>query len=357
MKKLLILGAPFECCQGGAEYQYKVLEQHLSGTYYINYLFRYPIRICQPNYITYDYVFRKKYSSFIWTDFPRIYSLISKFSPDIIYKRGVNYITAVGVRYANIHKKKMVVHIALKEDVEQFRFQPKGSSLLEFSNKVLAKYAIKNADRIICQARYQSDLLEKNYKRKCDLILPNFHPMPENGIVKTLPIKIAWIANFKRWKRPELFVELAERLQYRSDVKFIMIGRAGGSDWEKRLFVRMNRIINFQYLGELPIRKVNDILSGSHVFVNTSRYEGFPNTYIQAWAREVPVVGLNVDPDGSIEQQKIGFHSRTFDQMVKDVQLLINDQKLREEMGKRAKKFALKTFSVSNIQQLMNVLG
>lgn len=356
MKKLLILGAPFECCQGGAEYQYKILEQHLDGIYSINYLFRYPSRVYQRNYITYDYFFRKNYNAFIWTDFFKIYNLISRFSPDIIYKRGVNYITAVGVRYANIHKKKMVIHIALKEDVEPFKLQFKGSSFLEFSNKTLGKYAIKNTDRIICQARYQRDLLEKNYKRKCDLILPNFHPVPENGIGKTFPIKIVWVANFKRWKRPELFVELAERLQHRSDVKFIMIGRAGASDWEKRLFDRMNRITNFQYLGELPIRKVNEILSRSHIFVNTSRYEGFPNTYIQAWAREIPVVGLNVDPDGFIEQQKIGFHSRTFDQMLKDIQLLINDQNLRDEMGRRAKAFALKTFSVSNIQQLMNLL-
>ena len=33
--------------------------------------------------------------------------------------------------------------------------------------------------------------------------------------------------------------------------------------------------------------------------VNTSDYEGFSNTFIQAWMRRVPIASLHVDPDGS----------------------------------------------------------
>jgi hypothetical protein len=63
--------------------------------------------------------------------------------------------------------------------------------------------------------------------------------------------------------------------------------------------------------------------------------------------RQVPVVSLNVDPDGVIEQYKLGFHSRTFERMVKDVRRLVTDRELREELGENARRYALKEHNIT----------
>ena len=282
--------------------------------------------------------------------------MIRKLSPDIIYKQGVNYIAAVGVYYAKSHNIPMVLHIASQRDVVKLKYQTRVKTIFKFLDNNIAKYVIKNASKIICQAKYQNMLLQSNYGRSCDLILPNFHPSPEDTIEKTLPTKIVWIANLKPLKQPELFLELAGHFQDKHDVKFIMIGRPASGSWQKSLSDKMNRLSNLEYKGELSIHEVNKVLSESQILVNTSQYEGFSNTYIQAWMRNVPVVALNSDPDDVIKEKGIGFHSKTFDQMVKDVGKLIENKKLREEMGERSQKFAFSTFSVLNINSLINLM-
>jgi glycosyltransferase involved in cell wall biosynthesis len=252
----------------------------------------------------------------------------------------------------------MVLHIASRRNVDKANYQ-RGIKIavLNYLNQSVTKYAIDNANRIICQAQYQNTLLRANYGRSCDLILPNFHPSPEKPIKKKAsPIKIVWVANFKRLKQPELFLDLAEKFQGNQLAEFIMIGRLGSGIWQDRLIEKTSRLNNLEYKGELSIDGVNEALNESHIFVNTSQYEGYPNTYIQAWMREVPVVTLNCDPDDVIKTEGLGFHSKTFQQMVQDVATLIENQQLREKMGERARKYAWSTFSVSNIQKFINLI-
>ena len=356
MKKLLFLGAPFEYYKGGAEYQYKIMEPYLNKKYSIYYLFRHPTPLHEKKYITYNYMFRKNYNPNLYTDVHVIYRLIRKLSPDIIYTQGVHYIGAIGVHYAKSNNIPMVLHIASRRDVENSKYQPGIKGVFDFLYHNIAKYVIKNVSKIICQAEYQNVLIQSNFGKSYNLLLPNFHPTPENIVNKTLPTKIVWVANFKPLKQPEIFLELADRFQDNHDIKFIMIGKPTLGAWQRRLSDKMNRLSNLEYRGELSIDEVNKVLSESHIFVNTSQYEGFPNTYIQAWMRKVPVIALNSDPDDVIKTKGIGFHSNTFDQMVQDVKKLVENNKLREEMGERSQKFAFSNFSTSNINKLIDLI-
>ena len=358
VKKLLFLGNPFKYLKGGAEYQYSILEHHLKEKFAIYYLFRYPTMATEKNYISYDYKFRKRYNPYLYTDVLTVHRLIRNLCPDIIYRRGVNYITAIGVHYAQSRKIKMVLHIASQRDVEVPKFNANIKTVFDFLNYYIGKYTIRNASRIVCQANYQNTLLQINHKRICDLVFPNMQPIPEEPINKQAkPIRIVWVANLKPLKQPELFIKLAEKFKNTQNTQFIMVGRPSSGTWQKRLSERINQLPNLEYRGEQSIEQVNKLLSESHILVNTSRFEGFSNTYIQAWMRRVPVVTLNADPDSMIETKGFGYHSRTFQQMVRDVGSLIKHHNLRENMGKNSQRFALKTFSTSNVEKLINLFG
>jgi glycosyltransferase involved in cell wall biosynthesis len=62
---------------------------------------------------------------------------------------------------------------------------------------------------------------------------------------------------------------------------------------------------NVSFHGRLPYRETNKLYGRSRLLVNTSDVEGFPNSYLQAWIRGVPVVTL-IDPDRVIEREGLG---------------------------------------------------
>jgi len=103
---------------------------------------------------------------------------------------------------------------------------------------------------------------------------------------------------------------------------------------------------NIDYLGSVSFEQSNELMEKSSVFVNTSLREGFPNTFIQAWMRNVPTVSLSVDPDNLIEKNQIGFHSKSIDQLIKDVRYLIKNADVLASMGCKASHFARTNFAI-----------
>jgi len=213
----------------------------------------------------------------------------------------------------------------------------------------------------VTQTADQAALLERNYRRRADAVIPNFHPTPSEPIDKSGVCTVVWVAGIKPWKRPEAFVNLADSLRDLADVRFVMVGSdttgPGEKPWAEALLRRIQDIPNLRYLGAQSQAQVNQLFARSHVFVNTSRYEGFPNTFIQAWMREVPVVSLQVDPDRLLEVQKLGMVCEDSEQQLATaVRKLVTDADTRLQYARRAREYALTRHSMANAMGLAELL-
>jgi len=347
---------------GGAEYQAKCLIDALeeSGIYDITYL----ARDTNPDFKSDQYkiynigsqICLRRYALFF--DSYNLYKQLKLISPDIIYQRVGCAYTGVAARYARESGADMIWHIAHDTDLMPFQESFSPRSIFKYIEYLCLRFGIRNTPKIIAQTKFQDDLLYKHFGKRANAIVPNFHHSPKELILKETPIKIIWVANLKPYKRPELFVRLARELSDLKDVKFIMIGKPQYKKaWVENLLDSANDINAFEVIHDASFDQVNEILSKSHIFVNTSLLEGFPNTFIQSWMRKVPVVSLSINPDDVFSKKNVGFYSGTFEALVKYVKRLALDSKLREKIGEHAYDYAMAKHSMKNAKIIIDKMG
>lgn len=293
----------------------------------------------------------------VW-DYLSLQNELQHFSPDVIYQRVFCAYTGIVARYAKRTSTPFVWHISSDSDCKietsSWRRLLRPHNIIDSK---LARNGIRDASIIVAQTSDQSKLLQKNFGRTPDYMIRNFHPAPSHSDKPAGPIRVAWIANLKRIKCPELFVQLARALEDSPDVRFSMAGAPFGTPQRRREFAAsISHCKNFEYLGELSQSEVDDLLQRSHLVVNTSKWEGFSNTFIQAWMHSVPVLTLGVNPDNLIEQFGLGYCCSSIGDMTARVRELASRPSSIAELGVNCREFSLENFSLSNADELASVI-
>lgn len=270
-----------------------------------------------------------------------IWKALRHANADIYCVMASRLMLAIVTFFCFLRRKKVVYLIASEMNVAST-----GLKKIRWWKRILYKFAVKNADCVIAQNEYQQGLLKKNFGRDSSII-KSMHILPKEKIEKSIPPIVLWVSRITDLKQPEIFLKLANAIPR---AKFQIVG--GPSD-DKKFYRQIKgsarNVPNLEFIGFVPYSKVNKCFERASVFVNTSTTEGFPNTFMQAWARYAPVVSLNVDPDEIICKNKLGFHSRTFEQMVEDVKSLLKDEELREEMGMNGRRYVEREHDIEKI--------
>jgi len=301
---------------------------------------------------------------FCWENMLDYYRALKAINPDIIVQRNSSLITGIIGYYAKKYKKKFIwicndnrvpfKWCLLKNKIRIFSIYK--VNLIKFIaflfdailNDVFRHWGMKQVSLAFTQNKFQKKILKEEFGLDSYHILSG-HEIPRNfySTKKRIEKKfVLWCGNLGEWKHPEKFFELA-RFDTKSIYNFVMVGDKEDVNYLNKLISKKPN--NVKLLGKLSFNDALNIFNKATFFVNTSRDEGFPNTYIQAWLRGIPVISLGVDPDNIIQKYKLGYVCKNIESVWKALNHLLDNKKEYFDIAERAKKYSKQNHSISKM--------
>jgi glycosyltransferase involved in cell wall biosynthesis len=176
---------------------------------------------------------------------------------------------------------------------------------------------------ILCQNEYQLNIIKNQFPGKKAFKISNpVYLTPAE--VPDIPCReyIAWLGLFQYQKNLKLLHEIASLLP---DEQFVVAGKALPSvDADTTLFLeKLQHLPNVRFIGFLHRQQVLPFLAKAKFLLNTSHYEGFSNTFLEAMSVGTPILTSHkVNPDAIISTYHLGLVYRDAADLQKQHQAL-----------------------------------
>lgn len=275
-----------------------------------------------------------------------VWHALARADCDVYFQQCAGANTFVTGLYSRLHGRRFVYLGASDPDFDRAQARIKFRRPGGWRDLKFYELGLKLADAIVAQHDGQVVACRQWHGRDARKILNPYLPQP--GASSSSDGYVLWVATVKSLKRPDLFLALAHGLPH---LNFKMIGGPAPGN-EARVFEEIQgaagKLPNVEFVGFVPFPEVESHFDRARVFVNTSDYEGFPNTFLQSWARGIPTVSF-VDCGAREEGRAIGRACRNFEEMKDAVALLCEDDALWAREGERARRYFLGRHTVEKV--------
>lgn len=276
---------------------------------------------------------------FVYPRWIKLWSALKRADADVYYVSCAGMELGLAAMFCRRHGRRLVFRAASDADCDPSRL------LVRFArDKRLYEYGLRHTDAVLVQTEHQRALLRQHYGL-ASTVAGMLVEQPEGQVQHD--IDVLWVANLRAAKRPDRLLALARQLPHR---RFVMAG--GPFPGEPQLYREMEQqakaLPNLQFLGAVPYRDVGRLFDRARVFANTSDLEGFPNTFLQAWARGLPVAAL-FDPDGMVAAHGLGAAPKDEAGMAEAIESLLSDASRHEQASRAAKAFMAQRFGEAEV--------
>jgi glycosyltransferase involved in cell wall biosynthesis len=278
----------------------------------------------------------------------RLLSALIAADADIYYQSPAGAYTGITAWFCRATGRRFIFRVASDSDCE------KEHGRIQFwRDRRLYSYGLRRADLVAAQTEFQAQLLRENHGIESVVVNMMVEP-PRGGAPAAKDIDVLWVSNLRALKRPELALELARQLP---QVRFLLAGgpMPGGETYYEDVRAAAARLSNVNMQGAVRYADSGILFDRAKIFLNTSSIEGFPNTFLQAWIRGVPVVSF-FDPDALVQRLQLGHIANSVDEMREAIRSLLEDDAERERTGRRAREFASRDFTTGVAARYLELL-
>lgn len=270
---------------------------------------------------------------------------LKSINADVYVQRSATAGTGLIAFFCKLFNKKFVYMVSHEIDVSgEFKRKNK-------LNGKIYEWGLKNANLIITQSEKQKELLRENYNKK-SVVIKSIYKIEKDTSFDNKKY-VLWVGRCEKWKAPEKYIQLAENNQA---LKFIMIMPKSNNklydNYFKVIREKASGVENLVLIERVIFSEIDEYFKKAKIFINTSDYEGFPNTFIQAAKNKVPILSFNVNPDNFLSKHQCGFCINDLKKIEEKLRELWNDKKLRNKLGENAYKYAKNNHDIKKNTQI-----
>jgi glycosyltransferase involved in cell wall biosynthesis len=285
-----------------------------------------------------------------WTG---LWAAMKRARADIYYASCAGALIGQVALFARLNGAKVVFRVASNSDCD-----PQSLLIRYWRDKRLYRYGLRRADVVLAQTPEQQQALLKNFRRDSRVVASMTDTNGRRLGFAERDIPVLWVGNIRALKRPELLLAAARQLPH---LQFHIIGGpvAGHEGVYESVRAAASAVPNVHFHGPVPYHAIGEFYERARVFVGTSEIEGFPNTYLQAWARGTPVVAF-LDPEQLIARNGMGRAITSVAQMCEAIAALSGDAHAWEIASQRSREYMDNRFNATRmtapyIQALSNL--
>lgn len=263
-----------------------------------------------------------------------LFAAMRRANANIYYQNSAENVTGLAAAWCQWCRRVFIYSVA--SDVACERKLP---AMRGLRDRLLYRYGLRHATRIIVQTHRQENLIKESFGLdSMPLPMPCRLPVAVRLAGNAVPPeqRVAWVGRVVPLKRMEWLLDIAARMP---DVEFDVAG-ANMEDamrsphlagYASHLNDRAKTMRNVTWHGAVSREDVINIYCQAFCLCCTSEYEGFPNTFLEAWSQGRPTIS-SFDPDGLIQSRNLGSYASTVDDFVSAIRRLLSspDEWLRQ---------------------------
>jgi glycosyltransferase involved in cell wall biosynthesis len=261
---------------------------------------------------------------------------------DIYYQNGSECVTGQVALWCKRNKRPFVFCAASNADCDTNL-----PELKSWQERLLFRYGVRNANLRIVQTLTQQKMFKDNFGLNSKVIPM---PCPAPDILHApqffaKPNRILWIGRVCQVKRPDRLLELAK---LNPTLEFDIVGPWSVDNHIQTIKQAAQQISNLKIHGAVSRNLVSNFYKSASLLCCTSDYEGFPNTFLEAWSYGLPIVST-FDPDSLINNRQLGIAAANVMELSNGIQKLLTNTDLYSKTSQNAQNYFTTTHTADAV--------